>query len=85
MREFHDVMQVSISFTFNETSKAVGIGYDKSGQAIQPPEGAEFELECFTVDIEDHRCDETSKTLYEELVNMINEHIEENYDSLTRE
>ena len=84
MREFSDVMQVSVWFTFNETSKAIGIGYDKSGQAIDPPEGAEFELECFSVDLEEHSCNETSKTLYDELFNMINEHIEENYNSLTK-
>tara|TARA_A100001515_G_scaffold131024_1_gene118548 strand:+ start:539 stop:814 length:276 start_codon:yes stop_codon:yes gene_type:complete len=38
-------MEEYIEFSFTQTSKGVGIGYDRSGQAIQPPEGPEFELD----------------------------------------
>ena len=83
MKRFHDTMQVTVSFSFTETSPATPIEYSKSGQAIQPPEGPEFELEEFCVDIVDHRCDESSVTLFEEMENTIREYIEHNYKELT--
>ena len=83
MSQYHGSLMIEVEFSFQETHKECGIGFDKSGQAIDPPSGPEWELEGFTVTAEDINSYESSKVLYEEIVEIVNRHIEENYQDLT--
>ena len=83
MSQYHGSLMIEVEFTFEETHKECKVGFDKSGQAIDPPSGPEWELEGFTVSVEDIRSYERSNILYEEIVEIINRHIEENYQNLT--
>ena len=82
---FDGSIQVTIEFSFNQTSPSVGIGYSQDGQPIEPSTGPQWEVEGFTVSTEDITSSDKAGTMYEEILDMINGHIEENYLYLTSE
>ena len=57
----------------------------QDGQPIEPSTGPQWEVEGFTVSTEDITSSDKAGTMYEEILDMINGHIEENYLYLTSE
>ena len=83
--KFYGSMSIEVEFEFTETHKAIGIGYDKSGQAIDPPAPADWELEGFNVGQVEIKKDLVPQTsLINEIRDEIERHILDNYSELTK-
>lgn len=92
--KFYGSMNIEVEFEFIETHKAIGIGYDKSGQAIDPPEPADWELESFNlgqvevnrkeVILTQSRSSVSYVFLANEIEKQIEEYISQNYKELTK-
>jgi hypothetical protein len=83
--EYHGSIQIDVEFTFDVTSRGLPISYSNDGQAIDPPEGPEWEIQGFNVSVENITSSDKAGTMYEEILNMINTHIQENFLYITSE
>lgn len=85
MKTFNGIMSIEVEFEFTETHPAIGIGYDKSGQAIDPPAPPEWELEGFNIgNVEIRRGLAPQTSLINEVRDKIEQHIIDNYSELTK-
>ena len=85
MKTFNGIMNIEVEFEFTETHPAIGIGYDKSGQAIDPPAPPEWELEGFNIgNVEIGRGLAPQTSLINEVRDKIEQHIIDNYSELTK-
>tara|TARA_R100000482_G_C5077233_1_gene124258 strand:- start:218 stop:505 length:288 start_codon:yes stop_codon:yes gene_type:complete len=90
----YGLMDIEIEFEFTETHPAIGIGYDKSGQAIDPPAPPEWELDGFNLGQVEVNRKEVILTrsrssvsyvfLANEIEKQIEEYISQNYNELTK-
>ena len=83
--EYHGSIEIIVDFTFDVTSRGLPIGYSNDGQAIDPPEGPEWEVTGFNVSVENITSSDKAGTMYEEILDMINTHIQENFLCITSE
>lgn len=82
-RQFHGSMSLEVEFTITEHDKGSPVGKDKSGQPIDPAEGPSWDLDGFTVHIEDIKSYEDANVCYEEVTEVVMRHIDDNYQEIT--
>jgi hypothetical protein len=85
MRQYDSSVMIEVEFSFTETHKGHGIGYAKNGQAIDPPAGPEWQLDGFTIGSVDYANERKQLSkLVTAIEHYIEQHIEENYNELTK-